>query len=160
MIWYRGFSESSPIYSNKHYSWMDENGVYFPSDLSGPNFGQYRYDILHPLTGKICKQPASGWRFPKETMDKRISENLIHFGKDESTIPNNKTYLINTLYQSLTSVKYRDGRIASKNLNNLMGGRFFNNPKDIEILISIIRAVTDTKDIILDFFSGSSTTAD
>ena len=41
--WYKQFPPSSPIYGNKHYSWMDERGVYFPADISGPNDGQYVY---------------------------------------------------------------------------------------------------------------------
>ena len=36
-------------------------GVYFPSDISGPNYGQYRYDVIHPITGKPCPTPAKGW---------------------------------------------------------------------------------------------------
>ena len=66
--WFNKFPESNPIKDSRHYSWMDENGVYFPSDISGPNYGQYRYDLLHPVTGSACKEPASGWRYPQETM--------------------------------------------------------------------------------------------
>ncbi|PNV67182.1 site-specific DNA-methyltransferase [Enteroscipio rubneri] len=35
--WYKQFPPSNPVYGSKHYSWMDENGIYFPSDISGPN---------------------------------------------------------------------------------------------------------------------------
>lgn len=48
LAWYRQFPESNPIYSSKHYSWMDENGVYFPDNVSGPNVGQYVYELPHP----------------------------------------------------------------------------------------------------------------
>ena len=68
LAWYKQFPESNPISNSKHYSWMDERGVYFPDNISGPNFGQYRYDVKHPLTNNVCKQPSSGWRFPEETM--------------------------------------------------------------------------------------------
>ena len=91
--WYKQFPESNPIYNSKHYSWMDEKGVYFPDNISGPNFGQYRYDVIHPITGRVVKEPASGWRYPETTMIQRISDNLVHFGVDETTVPNNKTYL-------------------------------------------------------------------
>lgn len=109
--WYKQFPESNPIYSSKHYSWMDEHGVYFPSDISGPHFGQYRYDVIHPVTGKVCKEPASGWRYPETTMKERIASGLVHFGENETVIPNNKTYLKDTLNQNLSSIKYRDGRV-------------------------------------------------
>jgi len=35
--WYKQFPESNPISNSKHYSWMDERGVYFAADISGPN---------------------------------------------------------------------------------------------------------------------------
>jgi adenine-specific DNA-methyltransferase len=159
MLWYRQFPESNPISSSKHYSWMDERGVYFAADISGPNFGQYRYDVTHPVTGRICKAPASGWRFPEETIKQRISEGLVHFGPDEKTIPNNKTYLKNTEFQSLTSVKYKDGRVASKRLGTLLGGDIFTNPKDTEILQTLLKAAEVQQDeVVLDFFAGSGST--
>ena len=159
--WFKQFPASNPISDSKHYNWMDERGVYFPSDISGPHFGQYRYDVIHPVTGKVVKQPASGWRFPKSTMEERIREGLVHFGDDESTVPCNKTYLHNTLNQSLSSVKYKDGRSASKKLTELMGINCFTNPKDTEILKSLIEAIgIKDDDIVLDFFSGSGSTAE
>ena len=159
--WYKQFPESNPIYDSKHYNWMDERGVYFASDISGPNSGQYVYDVIHPITGKVCKAPASGWRYPRETMLDRIANNLVHFGDDETVIPNNKTYLVDTLTQGLTSIKYRDGRVASKKLTALMGVNCFTNPKDTDILYGLFRAVSvNDDDIILDFFSGSGSTAE
>jgi adenine specific DNA methylase Mod len=159
--WFKQFPESNPISSSKHYSWMDERGVYFPDNISGPNFGQYRYDVKHPKTGGICKEPASGWRYPESTMTERIKANLIHFGDDETTVPNNKTYLANTTNQSLTSIKYKDGRVASKTLAKLMGKNCFTNPKDVSLLIQIMKAIRlSDGDIVLDFFAGSSTTAE
>ena len=159
--WYRQFNESNPIYDSKHYSWMDERGVYFPDNISGPHFGQYRYDVIHPITGKVCKEPASGWRFSETTMEEKIKNNYIHFGEDETTVPNNKTYLKDTLNQSLTSVKYKDGRVATKRLTALMGCNCFTNPKDVDLLAKIFSALQlKDGDIVLDFFSGSGTTAE
>lgn len=156
--WYNTYPESSPIHTSKHYSWMDETGVYFPSDISGPNFGQYRYDVPHPLTGLICKEPASGWRYPEATMKERIKANLVHFGDDHTTVPNNKTYLKDTEFQSLTSIKYRDGRVASKMLDGMFGEKkTFPNPKDVDITTRVLRAVGQKESTVLDFFSGSGT---
>nr|WP_247738975.1 site-specific DNA-methyltransferase [Pseudomonas aeruginosa] len=85
--WYRGLPPSSPVLDSKHYSWMDERGVYFPDNISGPNDGQYVYDIDHPVTGRKVKQPSRGWFCPKDKLIKLISENRVHFGPDESTVP-------------------------------------------------------------------------
>lgn len=160
--WYKQFPPSNPIYGNKHYSWMDERGVYFPADISGPNHGQYVYDVIHPTTGKVVKAPSSGWRYPESEMLRRISEGLVHFGPDETTVPNNKTYLHNTETQSLTSIYYRDGRVASKKLAALFDGvKVFSNPKDPDLLLKLLEAFhIKDDDLILDFFSGSGTTAE
>ena len=58
------------------------------------------------------------------------------------------------------SVFYKDGRAASKRLATLMGDKVFENPKDEEIIERLIEfcGVSDG-DYILDFFSGSGTTA-
>ena len=159
--WYAQFPESNPIYGHKHYNWMDERGVYFASDIAGPNYGQYRYDVIHPITGKVCKEPAAGWRFEETTMVEKIAQGLIHFGDDETTIPNNKTYLSDTLEQSIPSIIYKDGRVATKKLTALMGSNCFSNPKDYEVIARLMSAVgVRDGDIVMDFFSGSGTTAE
>ena len=159
--WYKQFPPSNPIFGSKHYSWMDERGVYFPSDISGPNDGQYVYDVVHPITNKVCKMPSTGWRYPKDEMERRISEGLVHFGDDQTTAPNNKTYLKSTELQSLTSMLYQDGRAASKRLEALFGSKVFSNPKDDRVLQRLMSAFgIQNEDIVLDFFSGSGTTAE
>ena len=157
--WYNQFPESNPISSSKHYNWMDKRGVYFPDNISGPNDGQYVYDIKHPVTGEICKQPSRGWFCPKEKMLSLISDERIHFGLNHLTVPNLKTYLKNTEYQSLTSLRFVDGRAASKRLKSLFGEKVFTNPKD-EILIKDLMKAFGIKanDIVVDFFGGSGTT--
>lgn len=159
--WYKQFSESNPIYDSKHYSWYDDiHGVYFPDNIAGPNYGQYVYDVLHPVTGKNVKVPASGWRFPEHTMQEKMKEGAIHFGKDETVIPNKKTYLKDVEFQSLASIKYKDGRVASKLIETLLGGKYFSNPKDVDLMCSIFKALgIKDGDVVLDCFSGSASTA-
>ena len=158
--WYKNFPLSNPISDSKHYNWMDERGIYFPDNIAGPNDGQYVYDVVHPETGEVCKPPSTGWRYPKETMDQRIKGKLIHFGKDHTTVPNNKTYLKNTEHQSLTSMRYVDGRAASNRLKAMFGEKVFTNPKDEFLLADLFKAMQlKDQDIILDFFAGSGSTA-
>lgn len=161
LAWYNKYSDSNPIKDSKHYNWYDDHdGVYFASDISGPSFGQYVYDVIHPVTGKAVKAPAGGWRYPEAKMLEKIEGDFVHFGLDETTVPCDKTYLKNTEYQSLTSIKYKDGRVASKLVEKLLGGKFFSNPKDVDLMASIFTAIgIGNDDIILDFFSGSATTA-
>ncbi|MDX2352369.1 site-specific DNA-methyltransferase [Stutzerimonas xanthomarina] len=158
--WYRGLPPSSPVLDSKHYSWMDERGVYFPDNISGPNDGQYVYDIDHPVTGRKVKQPSRGWFCPKDKLIKLISENRVHFGPDESTVPCLKTYLKNTEYVSLTSMRVVDGRAASNRLRDLFGEKVFTNPKDEFLLADFFRAMkVSGDDIVLDFYAGSGSTA-
>lgn len=154
--WYKSFAASDPVSGSKHYNWMDERGVYFASDISGPNDGQYVYDLPHPVTGRPVKMPASGWRYPEGEMKRRVAESRVHFDKDHSSVPKNKTYLANTETQSLTSIRYVDGRAASKRLAALFGEKVFTNPKDEMLLRDIYRAVgVGSGDIVLDMFAGS-----
>lgn len=158
--WYKEFPQSSPVFSSKHYNWMDKRGVYFASDISGPNDGQYVYDVIHPVTQQPCKQPSRGWFCPESKMLDLIKQDRIHFGEDHTKVPNNKTYLKETENQSLTSLRFADSRASSKRLSKLMDGKVFTNPKDELLLAELMKAfeVAD-EDIVLDFFAGSGTTA-
>lgn len=154
--WFKRFPPSDPVYASKHYAWMDERGVYFPDNIAGPNDGQYVYQLLHPVTGKPCKMPSTGWRYPESTMRDRVAEGRVHFGTDHTTVPNNKTYLASTEAQSLTSIRYVDGRAASKRLATLFGEKVFTNPKDELLLRDIYKAVgVSSGDVVLDLFAGS-----
>jgi adenine-specific DNA-methyltransferase len=154
--WYKGFTPSDPVYGSKHYNRMDERGIYFADNISGPNDGQYVYEVVHPTTGEPCKAPARGWVSPRNSLDQKIAENRIHFGPDHTTVPNLKTYLASTEFQSLTSVRYVDGRAASKRLQRLFGEKVFTNPKDELLLRDIYKAIgVQTGDFVLDMFAGS-----
>ncbi|MDF1490218.1 site-specific DNA-methyltransferase [Tessaracoccus caeni] len=154
--WFKQFPASDPVSASKHYTWMDARGVYFPDNIAGPNDGQYVYEVSHPVTGRTVKMPSTGWRYPESAMRERIADGRVHFGPDETTVPNNKTYLANTEYQSLTSIRYVDGRAASKRLATLFGEKVFTNPKDELLLRDIYRAVgVSGDDIVLDMFAGS-----
>lgn len=155
---YNSFPDSNPIRDSKHYSWMDEKGVYFPDNISKPANG-YFYDLMHPVTKQPCKKPAGGWRFIETTMSEKVKNNEIHFGKDHTTVPNNKTYLKKTEDQSLTSIKYKDGRVASNLLKSMFGYETFKNPKDVDLTLRIMKAIDCDGDTVLDCFAGSATTA-
>ena len=158
--WFNSLDKSSPSLKHKHYSWVDHRGVYFPSDISGPNDGQYVYDVIHPVTNQIVKAPTRGWSCPESRMLELIKDERVHFGEDHSTVPCLKTYLKDTEYQSLTSLKVLDGRAASKRLQTLFGDKMFSNPKDEYLLKDIFKAIgVSCNDIVLDIFAGSGTTA-
>lgn len=142
-----------------HYDNVDKKGVFHDGDVANTVFGGYKYDIVHPVTKKICKIPEKGFRFSEETMRKMILDDEIMFGEDETTLIKPKKRLENAK-EVLRSIIYEDGRSSTKQFESLMGRDVFQNPKSPMILERIINFVTKQNDVILDFFSGSGTTAE
>ncbi len=159
---YKSLPESNPSKRHSQYKCSDERGLYFPGDIAQGTGNGGRFDIVHPVSGKPCKLPKGGWRFGKDKLPQLLKENRIHFGDDETSVPCLKRYLKETEYEVVSSVFYKDGRGASKRLENLLDGAIFDFPKDEEIIqkfISLVTSYENPDSIILDFFSGSATTA-
>ena len=158
--WYKTLADGHPAKDHSHYNKVDDHGIFFASDISWPGGGGPKYEVLHPVTHKPVRIPSRGWITNKETMQRWIEEGRVNFGADESFVPTIKSYLEEHEYGVPYSVFYQDGRAASKRLASLMGDKVFENPKDEDIIQRIIQFCgTDDGDIILDFFSGSATTA-
>ena len=158
--WFKSLPDGHPAKDHSHYSRVDKEGIYFADNISWPGGGGPKYDLLHPVTGKPVKIPSRGWLTNETTMKEWISQGKVDFGKDENCVPTLKSYLRDREYSVPYSVFYKDGRASSKRLATLMGDKVFENPKDEEIISRIIEFCgTDDDDIVLDFFSGSGTTA-
>ena len=158
--WFSSIDKSHKAFAHRHYRCIDSKGVYFPGDISWPSGEGPTYEVLHPNTGRPVKVPATGWRFSKqETMQQAISDGRVHFGPDETRVPNLKRYLADTDHQVLTSVFYRDRRAAHKDLVHVLPDSDFEYPKDESIIRRLLEAITSGDDIILDSFAGSGTTA-
>ena len=143
-----------------HYNNVDKFGVYSnSSNSSNTKPGGYTFDIIHPITGKPCVKPAFGWRWTEKTFWNYDAQGDIEWGKDETTQPHVKKR-IETVQEQLKSIYYEDGRISTKQLESLFGEKkIFNNPKTINLVKKLIEFVANKDSIILDFFSGSATTA-
>ena len=158
--WSRELADGHPAKAHKHYSNIDHRGIYFAADISWPGGGGPKYEVMHPVTKRPVKVPARGWMTPDpKKMEEWISDDRVHFGETEGSVPCIKKYLKDSEYQTPYSVFYQDGRAASKRLRALMGGDLFDFPKDELVLQEVIEMMTERDDIILDFFAGSSTTA-
>ncbi|MDD3972044.1 MAG: site-specific DNA-methyltransferase, partial [Clostridia bacterium] len=126
------------------------------------------YPIVNPNTGKEYYPPkGSSWRANKETMEKWIFENRIFFGKDGNGAPQLKRYL-NEVQQGRVPITWWTYEDAGHNdsANREVGVLFesktpFDTPKPVKLLKLILQISTNDFDnsIILDFFSGSATTA-
>ena len=157
--WFR--THKNELWPLENYKFIDKNGIYSGErGVHNPGKEGYRYDIIHPLTNKACKQPLMGYRFPKDTMQKMIDEGKIIFGKTEDKLVEIKVYA-KDYKQKFSSVINLDGRAGANELKELFAndGKIFNNPKTIKLLIDIFSFVVAETDLILDFFAGSGTTA-
>jgi adenine-specific DNA-methyltransferase len=158
--WYAALPDGHPAKRHRHYSCVDDRGIYFAADISWPGGGGPKYQVLHPVTKKPVRIPSRGWMTPDlEKMRKWIKEDRVHFGEDENSVPCIKSYLKDREYEVPYSVFYQDGRAATKRLRALMGGDVFQNPKDETVIQKLVEAVTEKDDIVLDCFAGSATTA-
>lgn len=161
---YASWPTDDPRKSLARFTRVDEKGPYRDDgNISWPGGGGPKYDVLHPITGKPCKVPSRGWVYPNPNrMKEEIERGRVVFGKDESTTPKIRTNLFEQDTEVLRSVHFSYAQTATQEFNKLFDGvRIFENPKnpsDIKKLVEYITAKNDN-DIILDFFSGSATTA-
>lgn len=104
------------------------------------------------------------WRVGKERMQELLANELIHWEhKDNKWIPYEKEYFAN----QIKVIKQRSILYDVANTgdgSNVLTGLFstkdmFENPKPIELVKVFLEATTKDTDIVLDFFSGSGTTA-
>ena len=143
---------------------VDEHGPYRDDgNISWPGGGGPKYEVIHPVTGKPCKCPDAGWRFPSiKRMQEEIEAGRVVFGSDETTLPRIRRNLFDYDAQVMRSVHFSYAQTATLEFNKIFDGlRVFENPKGITDIKDLTRYITaDSKDcIILDFFSGSATTA-
>jgi len=157
--WYRdNKTQLGPL---ADYKFIDGNGVYAGSrSVHNPGKEGYRYDVIHPDTGKACKQPLMGYRFPEESMKRLLSERRVLFGDDESKLIELKVYA-SEFEDKLSSVFELDGRSGPYDLKALFpeGKKVFSNPKPVLLMERLISFMTGPQDICLDMFAGSSTLA-
>ena len=158
--WYK--ANKSQLWPLDRYKYIDHDGIYTGSQsVHNPGREGYRYDVIHPKTGKPCKQPLMGYRFPKETMDNLIEKDKILYGETHEKIIELKLY-VSEYKEKLSSVIEIDGRLGAYDTKSLFPEykKVFDNPKPIRLLSSFIPLLAkNSEDIILDFFAGSSTTA-
>lgn len=145
----------------KAYNRIDENGeVYQSVSMAWPNKKQapdeYFIPLIHPVTGRECVVPPRGWRNPPKTMSELLAKRLIIFGPDERTQPRRKYLLSENMYENIPSLLYFGGSDVEllKSLDIP-----FDTPKVVDVCKEHIQSLTSKDSIILDFFSGSATTA-
>jgi adenine-specific DNA-methyltransferase len=143
------------------YRHVDAHGPYVSRrNLDKPDIYGYKYDVIHPVTKKVCLAPYNGWRYPEHSMKQLIKDGRILFGKDESRIPQLKVYLDEVEFP-LRSFIDMDARKGSNDLERLFGSRDkFLNPKPVDLIQRLLAFTTREDSLVLDAFAGSGTTAE
>ena len=143
------------------YKFVDDVGVFTGSQsVHNPHPGGYKYEIIHPRTGKPMRMPANGYRFPETTMKRDfINKGRLIYGPDENRIVQIKLYL-SDYKDSFRSVLDLDGRLGSYALQSQFGrnGDMFDNPKPPQLLRRLLSFASTPGSTVLDYFAGSGTT--
>ena len=156
--YYNKLPSDHPAKELKHYKFSDEKGLYFGADISSASKSIQDYDVIHPGTKKPCKKPSRGWGCNEDTMKQRIKDGLVHFHADHTKIPLYKKYIHQALQVKVPYI-YKDGRAATKVVDNLLAPKAFSNPKDHEVGADLFAYCQRNKALIIDFFAGAGTTA-
>lgn len=141
-------------------SWTSANMVGLATADARPNL---HYDLIHPDTGVNYGCPAKGWRYDKNTMKRLIEDDRILWPDSPDGRPRKKAFLdeLDDNLPGFSSI-LEEGlytNTATKEIMALFNGHWFDFPKPSQLLKRLIAQATDGDDIILDFFSGSATTA-
>jgi len=158
--------KADSIYSNPD---NDPRGVWTSVSIVNPATKTQRpnlsYPIISPYNGEVIEHPTNAWKFEKKKYDTFEKENRLYWGKNgENRYPRLKKFLTemeggmvptDLWYHKDTGTTDQ----ASKELETLIDGKFFDFPKPISLIMKMLRVATSDSSIILDFFSGSSTTA-
>jgi adenine-specific DNA-methyltransferase len=134
-------------------------------NLTWPGGGGPKYDVIHPVTQKPCRIPASGWRYKEEALEKLINpssgeRDRIAFKKSHQSSPGYIEYLDEVVKEVRTSIIQQTGQRATEMVNAILGKGVFKSPKDHEMLAELFNLVTwrDKGATILDPYAGSGTT--
>ena len=153
-------------YINKIYSNPDNDprGAWTTMDLSANHKGPY-FPIINPATGESFNPPEGRyWVFNEEEVQRRIADGRIIFGKTGMTRPVQKVFAAERIKGKIRAESWWDkhgmNEDATAEIRELFGqGKLFTHPKPSKLIYNLIKISTESDDLILDFFSGSATTA-
>ena len=158
-------AEANARYSNPD---NDPRGVWKPSDMSVKTYNaECDYSITTP-SGRVVEPPAGRcWSLSRNAFRERLQDNRIWFGSDGSSVPCIKRFITELKHDGMapTSILfYKDvghSQEGAQEVVSLFGDKgVFDGPKPVRLLERLITLANLKEDsIVLDFFSGSATTA-
>lgn len=156
--------EANARYSNPD---NDPRGVWMSSDISVKTYNPNTdYPITAP-SGRVIEPPTGRcWRLSKNEFLERLHDNRIWFGPDGNGAPRIKRFLTDLKFDGMapTSIMlHKDvghSQEGSQEVTKLLEAGVFDGPKPVRLLRRLLTLANLKQDsIVLDFFSGSATTA-
>lgn len=145
----------------------DPRGPWVSSDFTaqiGHATPQQFYTIKAPNGTEYVPPQGTCWKNIESVFLQKLAEGRFWFGKDGNAFPRRKTYLNEsngrTVWTWWTNKEVGHTQEATKELKDLMSlVVIFDNPKPTKLITRILQLITNKGDLVLDFFSGSATTA-
>ena len=155
--------EQDKRYTNRD---NDSRGVWKAENLSvGRVTEKDIYEIITPSGRKVLPSNGRSWVVSQEKFLELVADNRIWFGEKGDNVPSIKRFLSevkqgrtsSTIWE-YTEVGHTDS--ASRDLKELMDNKqFFDYPKPVNLIKQALILGSNSEDLIMDFFSGSGTTA-
>ena len=144
----------------------DPRGVWQSDNFSvGPAVESNIYEVITPSGRTVLPPSGRSWLLNKNRFEEFLADNRIWFGENGGNVPRIKRFLSETK-QTMTPMtiwKYEDvghSQSASQELKRLFDGKaLFDYPKPVNFIKRMLELYSNSNDLILDFFSGSGTTA-
>jgi adenine-specific DNA-methyltransferase len=139
----------------------------FLNPLSPEERPNLAYEIVNPNTGERIRPEKKAWRSSQSVFEAHLRDGRIWWGKNgRSNVPNVKRFL-SEVRKGMTPINLWQHEfaghtdLASKEVDGLFGDRVFDTPKPTLLIQRMLQLSTEPHEehIVLDFFSGSSTTA-
>ena len=161
---FRGATKDLSKYSNPDNDprgpWMSDNLVGLATKDRRPNL---HYDLVNPKSGISYKCSVKGWRYSKETMAQKISENRILWPSKSSGRPRHKKFFkeLESDFTGFSSlIECGNTNEGTEEIQEIIGDASFIFPKPRSLVECLVGQIaTSSDDIVIDSFSGSGTTA-
>ena len=142
----------------KEYRYSDDNGVFRRKVLLDKTRGRHFYEVK-TKSGNILNGP---WMIKKEEFDRLNLNQEIYWTTGGDEQPYGKLYLDKTKGQipnDFWGIEFGTNQRGSLEVENLFKQRLFDFPKPTLLIKNLLNIGSSSDDLILDFFSGSGTTA-
>lgn len=148
----------------------DPRGPWASIDLSGLANASQRpnlhFDIVNPSTGVVYPpNPKRGWSKSRETISRMIEEDRILWPSSPNGRPREKKFISDLASLRTSASTWLDSKSVgfttngTRELSSIFEGKLFDFPKPVELLLFLVGQASDSDSVVLDFFSGSATTA-